>query len=288
MVAGELRFRLLTHAVTVTCDAPAALAALRFLAQDAEQAGQADYHLRYQVAALAGERFAVALDGLAIGTALHVDGVLDLVHASLHEAVSGSMPPHARIHAGLATIAGRRVLFVGRKGAGKTTLMLQLLTEGIEVLADELVLLGEDGMATPWPRRFHARDGSFRLVPGLAPLLPDLPAQTDPDGNRVRAVSPGDLGRPWRIAPAPVDDVVFLRPAHGEASTIRPLDKQRATRRLLRQTTLPDRSMAWAGRILALIHCSRTHLLYTGAPRESAALVRNLFGISEVAQGCNP
>ncbi len=277
MTGGELRFRLLTHEVEISCDSPELLHSLRFLAQDAEQDGDAVARIHFAVETQSRGRFLVSADGAPAGIALDPDGARDLIYSVLHQAVHDGLAPHMRVHAGLATLDGRRVLFVGRKGAGKTTLMLGLLADGVEVHADEMVLIDDRLMATPWPRRFHVREGTFRLIPGLAALRPHLPAQPDPDGQTVRAISPRDLGRPWRISTALVDDIVFIRPAHGQSSKIAPLEATGAVRRLTRRTTFPDRSIGWLSASLRLIHCSRTFLLYNGSLEESKALLFDLF-----------
>jgi hypothetical protein len=277
MTGGDLHFRLLTHEVEITCDSPELLSSLCFLAQDAEQAGDAIARIRFAVETQAPERLMVSVDGDPVGIALDPEGARDLIYRVLHQAVHEGLASHMRIHAGLATLGKRRVLFVGRKGAGKTTLMLGLLADGKEVQADEMVLIDDRLMATPWPRRFHAREGTFRLVPSLAALRPHLPAQSDRDGQTVWAISPRDLGHPWRISPAPVDDIVFIRPVHGQPSRIAPLEGTNAVGRLTRRTTFPDRSIAWLSAPLRLIHCSRTFLLYNGCLEESKALLLDLF-----------
>lgn len=289
MTGGDLHFRLLTHDVEITCDTAELFSTLRFLSQDADQAGDAIARIRFAVETQSPGRFVVSADGAPAGIAPDPEGVRDLIYRILHQAVHDSLVPHMRVHAGLATLGGRRVLFVGRKRAGKTTLMLGLLADGVEVHADEMVLIDEGLMATPWPRRFHAREGAFRLIPGLAALWPHLPAQPDPHGQTVWAISPTDLGRPWRISPTVVDDIVFIRPAHGQASRIDPLEETQAVRRLTRRTTFPDRSIAWLSAPLRLVHCSRTFLLYNGRLEESKALLFDLFSgsyrVGETANG---
>lgn len=276
-MGDDIRFRLLTHAVTIACTDSRVREALRFLIQDAEHKGSPVVHAHYRVGEMAGGRFAVTMDGEPVGVALEPGGVLDLIYTSIHEAVHWMHPAHLRVHAGMATLGGRRVLFVGRKSAGKTTLMLQLLLDGVEVHGDEMVLVSRDLLATPLPRRFHVRPGSFGLLPALASVVPALPVQSDAKGHVVHALSPTDLGRPWRIFSAPVDAIVFIRPAHGRESTIAPLDNVRAARRLMRQISFPDRSIDWVEAQLHLVHGASNYLLYNGSPQASALLVNNIF-----------
>lgn len=278
---GHLQFRLLTHWVRVTCADSRVHQALRFLVPDAEQSGAPGFNIHYRVTEIASGRFLVSLDGAAVGVGLEPDGVLDLIYTSVHEAVHQALPPHLRVHAGMATLGGRRVLFIGRKSSGKTTLMLQLLADGEEVHADEMALIFEDRVATPMPRRFHMRAGTFALISGLAALRPALPCQVNAGGHAIHSISPTEVGRPWRIFPAPVDDLVFIKPAHGQLSSLQSLDKASAARRLIRQATLPQRSVTWASVLLNLVHCSPTYLLYNGCPNESAALVRHVFSSSD-------
>jgi hypothetical protein len=95
--------------------------------------------------------------------------------------------------------------------SGKTTLALHLLLEGMEMVGDELVLL-RDGLAAAFPRKFYPRESSLALLPDVKLAGSDLPFVTDTHGAKRIAIDPAELGRPWRIARAPVKAVFYLDP----------------------------------------------------------------------------
>ncbi len=101
------------------------------------------------------------------------------------------------LHGALVNICGRRMLLLGDKGAGKTTLTSSLLFANHMIEGDELVLLRE-GMAMACPRRLHLKPGIERQIPELAPHLADLP-------HRIRGSRGSARPGPNR-AGLPVDD----------------------------------------------------------------------------------
>jgi hypothetical protein len=119
----------------------------------------------------------------------------------------------------VATVAGRRLLFVGAKGAGKTTLMLRLLHDGHAVEGDEVVFT-RDGVALPMPRLLHIKPGSAEVIPELVDRVERLPA-TSGDGMRIAGLDPVKWGFPWRIDPGPIDAAFVLRPCFGGATVCR-------------------------------------------------------------------
>lgn len=140
-----------------------------------------------------------------------------------------------RLHAGCATIAGRRALFSGDKSAGKTTLMLKLLASGHEVHGDENVLL-RDGATLPVPRKFHLREGTLSLVPELVAARRSARLLEHPVIGPFRFSDPTDFGRPWSVGLSPVAAVFTLTPDFGGSSVVSPCARVELARRLLFQT----------------------------------------------------
>ncbi len=140
-----------------------------------------------------------------------------------------------RLHAGCATVAGRRALFSGDKAAGKTTLMLGLLAAGHEVHGDENVLL-RGGVTLPLPRKFHLREGTLNLIPEFASVRESLSPREHPVIGPFRFCDPTDLGRPWNVGFAPAAAVFILEPGFGGASVVSPCPKVDLVRHLLFQT----------------------------------------------------
>lgn len=273
---GELSFQLLTHQIRLSFTTSEAGEALRGLVVNAAHQCSPIAELHYRIAE-DGEGFRVALDGGEAASGLSGDQLAQWVHASVYFALHRSRPPHLRLHAACADPGGRRVLFVGRKRAGKTTLMLRLLRDGFPVRGDELVLLEGDGAALPLPRRFHVRPGSFALCPELKDARAKAPRLRLPTGGTVYALAPDELGHAWTIAAAPVEALVFLKPNHGGRSSLVRLRPERAARRLAKQVSLPEFSPHWVESLSRLVDCSRTYLLYNGDMDQSSALLRDKF-----------
>ena len=146
----------------------------------------------------------------------------------LYQRVYGRLMDHLdlggwlSLHAALVTVGRRRVLLVGDKGAGKTTLALRLLVDGFDVEGDEMVVT-RDGLAIALPRRFHVEPGTGDLVPQAADALAEAPRATLGDGTRIIGLDPVALGRPTHTRLAPVDGAVLLRANHGAGSIIEPI-----------------------------------------------------------------
>jgi len=142
------------------------------------------------------------------------------------------------LHAAMAVIEGRRFVFLGDKGYGKTTLMLKLIERGIVVAGDENVVLTQDGAITR-PRRLHVKESSLALVPALHDAILSSPSTTDWMGNRVFACAPSIGGDRWEIAEGPIDHLVFVEPNFGGSSILSPLSRDNAFARLLETIFMP-------------------------------------------------
>ncbi|MGL4564330.1 MAG: hypothetical protein ACRCVD_03475, partial [Halioglobus sp.] len=135
------------------------------------------------------------------------------------------------LHAALVNIGGRRMMLLGDKGAGKTTLTSSLLFANHMIEGDELVLLRE-GTAMAFPRRLHLKPGIEKQIPELAPHLDDLPtAFAGPQA--VRGLDPAELGFRWTINAAPIDHIIWIRANHGHTTTLIPLSSLAILQRLI-------------------------------------------------------
>jgi hypothetical protein len=135
------------------------------------------------------------------------------------------------LHGALVNICGKRMLLLGDKGAGKTTLTSSLMFANHMIEGDELVLLRE-GTAMACPRRLHLKPGIERQVPQLAPHLAEFPiAYAGPEA--VRGLDPTELGFKWTINAAPIDHIVWIRPNHGRGTTLLPLSSLAILQRLI-------------------------------------------------------
>jgi hypothetical protein len=272
-----LRFQMLTCRIEIATDDPAVVTALNYLIQDAVQEIEPHTLIRYDVTGLSGA-FHIAENGVEIGTAETPHGVMELIYHHAHEAAYRTLPPHARIHAGCVTIAGKRVLLVGRKEAGKTTLSLRLLHDGIAVHGDELVLVTADGRTWPYPRRFHVRPTTFPLIPELAGREERFAFALPPEGGKIYGLAPTELGQEWRIAPAPVDAILYLKKDPLAESSVKEISPEAAFKRLRRHTAFPERSVKWLTTLYGLVKGARNLVLINGNLRGTAEVVTHLWG----------
>ncbi len=138
----------------------------------------------------------------------------ELVYGAVHDRVARWSREHgwSRIHAGLADIAGRRVVVAGPSGVGKTTTMVALADAGALALGDEGVLI-RDGVAVAVPRPFHAKHAG-RGIPGLrAESVLTVLEYPDP----IAVLDPAVLNRVpmLRHEPAAVDLILLLERGDG-------------------------------------------------------------------------
>ena len=77
------------------------------------------------------------------------------------------------------------MLLVGSPGSGKTTLAIALAKLGMTALADDVVLLREDGLVTGVPLPFTAKSSSWTLLSGHWPGIADYPSHRRADGQTL-------------------------------------------------------------------------------------------------------
>lgn len=152
------------------------------------------------------------------------DDVLYLLYARCHARLVDymSLGDWVALHAGVASVGDRRVLVLGAKGTGKTTLLLRLLYDGHAVEGDELVFT-RAGEAVCLPRNFHVKPGAPVLVPELAHGWAGLPATSTSDGMVITAFDPAAAGFSWKLRRGPIDAAFVLRANHGGAASCRPM-----------------------------------------------------------------
>jgi hypothetical protein len=283
---SAIRFQLLGHMVEISAADAQVRSHLSYLVQDADHGAPPHARVRYEVTPSGGGMFSVREDGREIGDGLGAVDVLHRIYTAAHQIALDGMPPHLRIHAASATIAGKRVLIAGGRRAGKTTLILRLLFDGVEVHGDESVLVPAQIPPLPLPRRFHIRKSSLPLISELGALHAGLPKAEGRNGE-IFGFAPSDAGRGWTVTPAQVDAVVFLAGSHGQPTSIRPLTKKGMLQRLRNQTTFPERSITWFNTLLKLVDSAEGYLLYNGDPSQSSSILRGLFQPHGSMKGIN-
>jgi len=183
--------------------------------------------------------------------------VIDHLHERLFSLSLTDRPRSGIIHAALLRRSGRRVLIAGRRGAGKTTLVLQLIRSGYEMEGDEHVFLDADG-AIARPRACRVKEKSLALLPEIADVILSSPAYTDVRGVRIFNVDPTRVGGPWRIEKGQVDCVVVLQPNHGGYSSVRPMPAMMVAQALMSEIGMRETERgASVGAVAALVSRAR-------------------------------
>lgn len=270
-----IRFQMLACQVEIAADNPEVIAALRYLAQDAAQDMEPQVQLHYAVTQ-SPDGFRILENGVVVDTQRLAHDVMYVIYGRAHQIAFAALPPHVRIHAGCAAVAGKRVLIVGEKEAGKTTLILRLIQDGVVVNGDETVLVTADGQSWPFPRRFHVRPTTFSLIPELTERQEEFPVSLLSDGGKVYGVAPTDLGREWAIVPAPIDTLFFLKKNHGGETCAQEISDEEAFRQLCSHTKFPERSVEWVALLFKLVNQTQNRVIINGSPREAAAIIRNI------------
>jgi hypothetical protein len=216
-----VRFQLLALEFEITAEDDGLAPVLAYLTNGAVQDAAVTERMRYRVEG--GGPYDVFENDTFLRTVDTRDMVLFVLYRAAYARLGddrsrgGWLP----IHGAVATVADRRMLVVGHKGAGKTTLMLRLLFDGHDVEGDELVFT-RDGRAVPQPRQFHLKPGTDALIPELAGRLEHLPAAPTSEGDRITAFDPSSIGR-WRIRGGPIEAAFVLKPGDARPATCRPL-----------------------------------------------------------------
>ena len=157
------------------------------------------------------------------------------------------------LHGATVLIDGRRLLIVGHKGAGKSTLALHLALAGHQVEGDEHLIVRPDSVVAR-PRSLRVKDGTLTLLGPLPPAISNAPAIPGWDGSfTIRSFSPSVGGRDWIIRTGQLSGIIILIANHGGRSQAQPMSGMLAFSRLMGEIMLPkDGVAAAAGRVRTL------------------------------------
>ncbi len=132
------------------------------------------------------------------------------------------------IHAAAVAFEGQCIVLCGSTMSGKTTLAGWMASHGSTYVADEIVALTPDGRAFEYHRPLGVRHGG-----PLDPLFTH-PADLDRRFDAYEMLVPVSVlhGGSVSLAPLPIAAVVFPRYALGVPTTLEPLPKSEALKRL--------------------------------------------------------
>jgi hypothetical protein len=198
---------------------------------------------------------------LVEGTPGHL---LSAMHHLVMTDLTDGEPTTPFIHGATVRVEGKRLLLIGHKGAGKSTLSLHLALSGHAVEGDEHLLVRSDSVIAR-PRTLRVKDGSLALIPNLPPAVWTSPTLANWDGPLIRSIAPDIGGVPWVIRAGRLDAIICLVGNHSGSSVSRPIPGATAFERLMREILLPRSGIAAAaGRLRQLALGTPTYELLLG------------------------
>ena len=184
----------------------------------------------------AGE-FALLARGEEPARVVHRSAAAVRLKGLLLEEVLGSDGHLAALHA--ACLGGRRgpFLLLGSPGAGKTTLTLALIAQGMHYGSDDVTLLVRDGLLSGVALPPAIKESAWALVQNLGFDVSALSTHIRPDGSRVRfyPMREGAPEQPWRGGA-----IVRLKRMTGRGAVLEPMSSEETLGALLRESRSRD------------------------------------------------
>jgi hypothetical protein len=199
------------------------------------------------------------------GTSRHM---LDALHGLVLWDHLKSHSDWPMVHGATFIVDGKRLLLVGDKGQGKSTLALHLLLGGHRIEGDEHLSVGEATVVVR-PRTLRIKPGSLVLL-NAPSLLRDAPSIDTWDGIPVYAVDPSRFGQPWRIEEGPLDACIVIDANHGGRSICRPISADACFRALMSHGYFgPSNIVRLTARLRRLAAQTRAYSLHLGSLNEA-------------------
>ena len=174
-------------------------------------------------------------DGAVIHEVMTAQAAMEFLHVQLFASSIGDFPDASILHTACLRRDGRRLLLVGSKATGKSTLTLRLIGAGYEIEGDEHVFV--DGVQViARPRACRIRESSLPYLPEMAQIIMASPRYQEAWSGTFFNVDPRAFGVDWRIERGAVDCIFVLRPNHGGYSSIRPMQPSALMQCLMSQT----------------------------------------------------
>jgi hypothetical protein len=172
--------------------------------------------------------------------------LLELAVYTLAARVQGLVP----LHAACVGRSGRGVLLAGASGAGKSTVALCCLLQGLDFLAEDSVLVRPEGLlATGVSSFLHIREDSLPFIEGSAHARSIRASPTIRRRSGVEKLEIDLRQGDYRLAARPLrlDAVVFLSPrAAGARPLLTPLTHSELLKRLAATQQYAATQPSWA------------------------------------------
>ena len=167
-----------------------------------------------------------------------------LLKAQLIESVLQCARYEVALHAAALAREKGAVLLVGSPGAGKTTLAIALARAGFEVIADDVVLLNEQGLVTGVSLPFAAKASSWPLISHHWPGIAARPSHWRPDGQKLCYIPQDPVADP---RPRRISSVVLLNRQDHAATRVEELDPVCALSALVAEGATRDERLSSRG-----------------------------------------
>jgi hypothetical protein len=214
-MTASCSFRVLAHQITVSAPAGVLRRVNAFAGNDAEQDIPCRYRMSYSIAA-GRDGLTLREEGAIFGRAAAADDAVLALAGRLRLRVLDYLARGGwlLLHAGLATVAGRRTLLAGgaamaRAGAAARLLAGGALVEGADVVAVR------DGSVVACPFRLRLDTATAAGLDSHA-QRGELPCFGGPGGaaaagdDAILIADPAVFGLPWRIAVGPAAALLVL------------------------------------------------------------------------------
>jgi hypothetical protein len=208
--------------------------AARFLDCTPEIAGPSPSDVVIAVEPYRG-RFRIVQDDAVLREVMTTQAALEFLHLQLFTSSIADFPNASILHAACLRQEQKRLLLVGSKGTGKSTLTMRLIQAGYEIEGDEHVFL-EGPQVVARPRGCRIRETSLQYLPEMAPVITSSPRYQEAWSGLFFNVDPRAFGIDWRIERGKVDCIFVLRPNHGGYSSIRPMPPSALIQSLMTET----------------------------------------------------
>jgi hypothetical protein len=263
---------------TLSTSDPAVYQALRYLECDPEIEAEPSQHLAFSVEPYRSY-YRILQDGEVIREQITPQGVSETLHAELTILSLADFPDAPLIHAASVRRKERRILLVGSKGGGKTTLTLHLIRAGYEIEGDENVFVTLGGVVAR-PRALRVKQSAIPFLPHLADELSAAGYYQSAPGLRIYNLDPRRAGASaWRIEQGSVDAVVLIRANHGGFSSVRPVSGLNIVREVMLECGLPQ-----TGRSAAVTAIAKTIGHARGFDLSLGELAGAVAGIDQICQ----
>jgi hypothetical protein len=265
----ERSIQLLACNFSLISDCEEFVATLDSQVQHASQNYPVSRHYRFEVRRMENG-YRISEDAIDRPSQPDADAAAESLVARMYDLSMEALGEFTKIHAGCASLNGKRMVFSGPTRAGKTTLMTRLLYEGFAVYCDDIVLLRQ-GIVLPYPRRFWIRSQAVALLPELASVAHRMRQTQD-----HLPLDPTEMGLEWHIDEAPVDAVFFLEPNHGSATELVPCPKYAMAKLIMSQSVLPSGgAQDWINDVCAMLDKAESYVLRSGDLDSAVAAVKS-------------